>query len=112
MPFNVKSLISLRSWLFYAEVVAVIGFVALAFFYIQRGTAESESQPLSQAGAFIEKADVLFERQDLADAALHYWQALRALETEDEVQGISINGASQTSAEVRLHANLRITGFY
>ena len=112
MPFNAKVLVSLRSWLFYAEVVAVIGFVVLAFFYIQRGTAESESQPLSQVGAFIEKADVLFERQDLADAALHYWQALRALGTEDEVQGISINGASQTSAEVRLHANLRIAEIY
>ncbi|RKU20672.1 hypothetical protein C6500_07585 [Candidatus Poribacteria bacterium] len=112
MPFNAKSLFSLRSWLFYAEVVAVIGFVVLAFFYIQRGTAESKSQPLSQVGAFIERADVLFKRQDLADAALHYWQALRALGTEEEVQGISINGTSQTSAEVRLHANLRIAEIY
>ena len=112
MPFNAKSLVSLRSWLFYAEVVAVIAFVTLAFFYIQRGTAEPESPPLSQVGAFIEKADALFKKQDLVDAALYYWQALRALETEDEVQGISINGSSQTSAEVRLHANLRIAEIY
>ena len=112
MPFNAKSLISLRGWLFYAEVVAVIGFVVLAFFYIQRGTAESESPPLLQVGTFIEKADALFKKQDLADATLYYWKALRALETEDEVQGISINGTSQTSAEVRLHANLRIAEIY
>ena len=112
MPFNAKSLISSRSWLFYAEVLAVIGFVVLAFFYIQRGTAESESPPLSQVGGFIEKADVLYEKQDLVDAALYYWQALRALETEDEVQGILINGTSQTSAEVRLHANLHIAEIY
>ena len=112
MPFNPKSLISLRSWLFYAEVLAVIVFVVLASFYIQRGTAESESPPLSQVGAFIEKADVLFKKQDLVDAALYYWQALRALETEEEVQKISINGASRTSAEVRLHANLHIAEIY
>ena len=112
MPFNAKSLISSRSWLFYAEVLAVIGFVVLAFFYIQRGTAESESPPLSQVGTFIEKADALYEKQDLVDAALYYWQALRALETEDEVQGILINGTSQTSAEVRLHANLHIAEIY
>ena len=83
MPFNAKSLVSLRSWLFYAEVVAVIGFVGLAFFYIRRGTAESESPPLSQVGAFIQQADTLYKKQDLADAALYYWQALQALETQD-----------------------------
>lgn len=112
MPFNAKSLISLRSWLFYAEVVAVIGFAGLAFFYIQRGTAEPESPPLSQVSAFIQKADALYEKQDLVDAALYYWQALHALETEDGVPGISINGTSQTNAEVRLHANLRIAEIY
>ena len=112
MPFNPKSLISLRSWLFYAEVLAVIAFGMLAFFYIQRGTAESESPPLSQVSTFIEKADALFKKQDLAEAALYYWQALRALETDTNVQQISINGISQTSAEVRLHANLRIAEIY
>ena len=112
MPFNPKSLISLRSWLFYAEVLAVIAFVVLAFFYIQRGTAESGSPSPLQVGTFIEKADALFKKQDLADATLYYWQALRALETDGEVQKISINGTSQTSAEVRLHANLRIAEIY
>lgn len=112
MPFNAKSLISLRSWLFYAEVVAVISFVGLAFFFIRRGTAGTESPPLSQVGAFIQQADTLYEKQDLADAALYYWQALRALETEDKVQDIPINDILQTAAEVRLRANLRIAEIY
>lgn len=112
MPFNAKSLISLRSWLFYAEVVAVIGFIGLAFFYIQRGTAELEAPPLSQVGTFIQQGDILYEKQYLADAALYYWQALRALETENKVREISINDTSQTSTEVRLHANLRIAEIY
>ena len=112
MPFNSKSLFSLRSWLFYAEALAVIGFVALAAFYIQRGSAESDLAPLSQVGTFIEKADALFEKQDLADAVLFYWQALQALETDGENQSISINGTSQTTAEARLHANLRIAEIY
>ena len=81
MPFTTKSLFSLRSWLFYAEVLAVIGFVLLAAFYIRRGSAESEATSVAQAATFIEKADALFEKQDLADAVLFYWQALRALET-------------------------------
>ena len=112
MSFNAKSLISLRSWLFYAEVVAVIGFVGLAFFFIRRSTAGPESLPLSQVGAFIQQADTLYEKQDLADAALYYWQALRALETEDTVRDIRINGILQTETEVRLRANLRIAEIY
>lgn len=112
MSFNAKSLFSVRSWLFLAEVVAVIGFVGLAFFYIQRGTAEPESPPLSQVAAFIQKADALYEKQDLVDAALYYWQALQALEVEDSDQQISKNGASQMDADVRLHANLRIADIY
>lgn len=112
MPFNTKSLFSLRSWLFYAEVLAVIGFIVIAALYIRRGSAESEAPSVTQIGGFIEKADVLFEKQDLADAALFYWQGLRALETIGDDQRISINGTSQSSAEVRLHANLRISEIY
>ena len=112
MQFNAKSLISLRSWLFYAEVLAVIVFVALAFFYIQRGTAEPESPPLSEVGSFIEKADTLFKKQDLVDAALYYWEALHALEIDAGNEKILINGATRTPAEVRLHANLRIAEIY
>lgn len=112
MPFNPKSLFSLRSWLFYAEVLAVIGFVVLAALYIRRGSAEPEPTSGSQVGTFIEKADALFEAQDHVDAALFYWQALRALEIGGEDQSIPINGASQSSSEVRLHANLRIAEIY
>ena len=112
MPFNAKSLVSLRSWLIYAEVLAVIGFVVIAVLYIQRGSAESESPPLSQVGAFIEKADVLFAQQDLVDAALLYWRALQALETVEKEQTVSVNGVAQTAAAVGLHANLRITEIY
>ena len=112
MSFNTKSLFSVRSWLFFAEVVAVIGFVGLAFFYIQRGTAEPESPPLSQVDAFIQKADALYEKQDLVDAALYYWQALQALEVENGDQQISKNGDLPTNADARLHANLRIADIY
>lgn len=112
MPFNTKSLFSLRSWLFYAEVLAVIGFIVIAALYIRRGSAESEAASVTQIGDFIEKADVLFEKQDLADAALFYWQGLRALETTGDEQHISIKGTSQSSTEVRLHANLRISEIY
>ena len=112
MPFNTKSLFSLRGWLFYAEVLVVIGFIVLASFYIRRGSAESGSPPVSQIGSFVEKADTLFAQQDLVDAALFYWQALRALEDDAETQKHLINGASKTGAEIRLHANLRIAAIY
>ena len=112
MLFNTKSLFSLRSWLFYVEVLAVIGFVVLAALYIRRGSADPEPPPLSQAGTFIEKADALFEKQDLVDAALLYWQALQALETSGEDQSVPIKGRSQPSSEARLHANLRIAEIY
>ena len=112
MPFNAKSLFSLRSWLIYAEVLAVVGFVVLASLYIRRGSAEHEEPPVSQVSAFIEKADTLFAQEDLVDAALLYWRALQALETAEKQQIISINGESRTSAAVGLHANLRIAEIY
>ena len=112
MSSNVKSLFSLRNWLIYAEVLAVVGFVALAVLYIRRGSAEPESPPLSQVGAFIEKADTLFVQEDLVDAALLYWRALQALETAEKEQVISIKGEPWTRAAVGLHANLRISEIY
>ena len=112
MALNTQSLFSLRSWLIYAEVLAVVGFVVLASLYIRRGSAESESPPVSQVRAFIEKADTLFAQEDLIDAALLYWRVLQALETADQEQVFSVNGVSQTSAEVSLHANLRIVEIY
>ena len=112
MPLNTKSLFSLRSWLIYAEVLAVVSFVVLAVLYIQRGSAESEAPPVSQVGTFIEQADTLFAEEDLVDAARLYWQALAALETAEKEHVFSVNGVSQTGADVGLHANLRIVEIY
>ena len=112
MALNTQSLFSLRSWLIYVEVLAVVGFVVLAALYIRRGSAEPESPPVSQVGAFIEQANTLFAQEDLVDAAHLYWRALQALETAEEEQVFSVNGVSQTSADVGLHANLRIVEIY
>ena len=112
MLFNAKSLFSLRNWLIYAEVLAVVGFILLAAFYIRRGSAESEPPPLSEVGNFIELADTRFAQQDLVDAALYYWQALQALETVEKEQVISVAGVSQTAGAIGLHANLRIAEIY
>ncbi|MYB94394.1 tetratricopeptide repeat protein [Candidatus Poribacteria bacterium] len=112
MSSSAKSLFSLRNWLIYAEVLAVVGFVVLASLYIRRGSAEPESPPVSQVSTFIEKADALFAQEDLVDAAFLYWRALQALETAEQAQVFSVNGVSQASAEVDLHANLRIVEIY
>ncbi len=112
MLFNAKSLFSLRNWLVYAEILAVVGFIVLAAFYIRRGSAESEPFPLSDVADFIEQADTRFAQQDLTDAALYYWQALQALEAVEKEQVISVNGVSQTAGAIGLHANLRIAEIY
>lgn len=112
MQFNARSLISLRSWLFYAEVVALLAFGTLAVFYIQGSTADPEAVNLSEVGGFVEKADTLFEKQDLVDAALYYWQAVRALESKPGLPEVVIKGVSWDSDAVRLHANLRIAEIY
>ena len=112
MLFNAKSLFSLRSWLIYAEVLAVVGFILLAAFYIRRGSAEPELPSLSEVGSFIEQGDARFAQQHLVDAALFYWRALQALETVEKEQVISVNGVSQTAGAIGLHANLRISEIY
>ena len=112
MLFKAKSLFSLRNWLIYAEILAVVGFILLAAFYIRRGSAESEPPPLSGVAGFIEQADTRFAQQDFTDAALYYWQALQALEAVEKEQAISVNGVSQTAGAIGLHANLRIAEIY
>ena len=112
MLFNVKALFSLRHWLIYAEVLAVVGFIVLAAFYIRRGGAESEPPSLSGVADFIEQADTRFAQQDLTGAALYYWQALQALETVEKEHVISVNGGPQTAGAIGLHANLRIAEIY
>ncbi len=112
MSFNAKSLFSLRNWLIYAEVLAIIGFIVLAAFYIRRGSAEPLPPPLSEVGNFIEQADTRFAQQDLVDAALYYWQALQALDAVEKEQVISVGGVPQTAGAISLHANLRISEIY
>ncbi len=112
MSFDVRSLLSLRSWLFYAEVLAVLGFIVLAVFYIRGGSAESEVPAVGQISTIIERADALFAKQDLADAALFYWEGLRALEALGDADSFSVDGTSWSTAEARLHANLRIAEIY
>ena len=112
MSLNAKSLFSFRNWLIYAEILAVIGFIVLAAFYIRRGSAEAEAPPLSEVGNFIEQADTRFAQQNLVDAALYYWRAVQALETVEKEHIISINGVSQTAGSISLHANLRISEIY
>ena len=96
-----KSFFSYDRWLLYTEITAIIGFVVLAAFYMQRGSAQPES-PLSEAEALIAEADVRFDDQNLGSAVYLYWQALHALETE-KTEGNEAN---------RLHTNLRIAEIY
>ena len=112
MSFNAKSLFSLRNWLIYAEILAVVGFIVLAAFYIRRGSAESAPPPLSEVGNFIAQADTRFAEQDFVDAARYYWQALQALEAVEKEHIISIGDVSQTAGTIGLHANLRISEIY
>jgi len=112
MLLDTKSLFSLRSWLFYAEVLVVVGFVVLASLYIRRGSADPESPTRSTLGDLIERADNHFARQDFVNALLFYWRALLALEKAGEQQVVSVKGAPQSITRVRLHTNLRIAEIY
>lgn len=127
---SLLSLLSSRHWLFYAEVAVIVGFVVLASFYMRRIGAEPEPRPLSQVDTFIAQADAHFERQDLVSAALFYWKALQALETEHSQPNAQGRFSQETSderrkgtftpnehnriaiQEFRLHANLRIAEIY
>lgn len=97
-----KSFFSFRHWLIYTEIIAIVGFIALAAFFTQRGGAEPQPPPLSKVETLITDADTLFEKQDLVRAAFLYWQALEAMETEK---------TEENKAE-RLHTNLRIAEIY
>ena len=127
---SLLSLLSSRHWLFYAEVAVIVGFVVLAAFHIRRIGAEPEPPQLSQVDTFVAQADSHFERQDLVSAALFYWKALQALETEhsqanaqgrfsqeisDEIRTgtVTPNEPNRIAIQkIRLHANLRIAEIY
>ena len=97
-----RPLFSSRRWFVYTEIFAIIVFIAIAAILIQKSNSEQEAYPISQVENLISEADTLFEKQDFGDAILLYWQALIAMEKEK----------SDTNANIRLHANLRIAEIY
>ena len=97
-----RSFFSFNRWLMYTEIIAVIGFLVIAALYTQRGGAEPDTPPISQAEKFLTDADAHYDKQDLVTAVFLYWQALQAFETAK---------TEENKAE-RLHANLRIAEIY
>ena len=97
-----KLVFSFDRWLMYTEIIAVIGFLVIAALYTQRGSAEPDAPPISQAEKFLTQADARYDKQDLVTAVFLYWQALQALETEK----------TEDNKSERLHANLRIAEIY
>lgn len=97
-----RSFFSFNRWLMYTEIIAVIGFLVIAALYTQRGRAEPDIPPISQAEKFLTDADAHYDKQDLVTAVFLYWQALQAFETAK---------TEENKAE-RLHANLRIAEIY
>lgn len=101
-PTEIRSFFSFDRWLMYTEIIAVIGFLVFAALYTQRGSAEPDAPPISQAEKFLTQADTHYDKQDLVTAVFLYWQALQALETEK----------TDENKEERLRANLRIAEIY
>lgn len=97
-----RSFFSQNRILIYFEILAVIGFIAFAVIYTQRGSAEPKPPPKNQVDKFLAEADAKYDEQDLNAAVYLYWQALQALETEK---------TEQNEAQ-RLHTNLRIAEIY
>lgn len=93
---------SLRPWLVYTEILAIIGFIVLAVLLSQRSGADPKPTSLSNVESLITEADVLFESQDLGNAVLLYWQALNIMD----------HAKSKTNESERLHINLRIAEIY
>ena len=92
----------MRKWLPYFEAVILIALIVLIVLNTKRGGAEINSPPAAQAGAFIEKGDEYFAKQDLPKALFAYWEGIQAIEAD-------AHNANQAS---RLHAHLRISEIY
>ena len=113
MPFNAKSLISLRSWLFYAEVVAVIGFMWACFFLYSTGYSGIRiPTPVTGRVLFIQQADVLFRNRTLPMLPSTIGRRYERWKRRIKSRISPINGILTDSAEVRLRANLRIAEIY
>lgn len=91
-----------KRWFLYAEIIAIIGFLVLAFIHTRRGGAIPDSPPVTEAARLIEQADIDYENQNLGRAVYLYWQALYALESDK----------SEENKSERLHVNLRIADIY
>ncbi len=91
-----------KSWFLNAEIVAIIGFLVLAFIHTRRGGTIPETPPIAEASKLIEQADLDYENEHLGRAIYLYWQALHALESNK----------SEANKKKRLHVNLRIADIY
>lgn len=91
-----------KRWFLYAEIIAIIGFLVLAFIHTRRGGAIPEDPPVAEASKLIAEADVDYENENLGRAIYLYWQALYALESVK----------SEANKSERLHVNLRIADIY
>ena len=92
----------MRKWLPYFEAIILVILITLIVLNTKRGGAEINLPPASQAGAFIEKGDEYFAKQDLPKALFAYWEGIQAIEADPR-------NANHPS---RLHAHLRVSEIY
>lgn len=108
MSDRVKTQRPSGNWLFYIEAAIIVLFVALIFVYTHRGETQSTLLPISQVQESIRQGDEDFARQNLVQAALAYWQAIRAIEAARK----DAPGSIDELASNLLHANLRVAEIY
>lgn len=92
----------MRKWLLCFEAIILVALIVLIVLNTKRGGATVDSPPASQAGAFIERGDEYFAKQDLPKALFAYWEGIQAIEADPR----NANHAS------RLHAHLRVSEIY
>ena len=103
-----KSQILSRNWLPYIEAVIVLLFISLILVHTRKGETESDLLPLSEVQKTIKQANQYFAVQDLAKAAIAYWQAIRAIESAKKE---SPGEASHLDSAL-LHVYLRVAEIY
>ena len=92
----------MRKWLPYVEGLILVLVVFMIFLYAKRNPPENTPPAASQAQSLVQKADALFEAEDLAPALVAYWDAVRAIQSADDTD----------AGELLLHAHLRISEIY
>lgn len=108
MTNGAKSKILSRNWLPYIEALVVLVFIALILAHTRKGETASDLLPLSEVQQIIKQADESFAAQDLAKAAIAYWQAIQAIESAKKE---SPTEASDLDSAL-LHADLRVAEIY